>query len=121
MKSTGIVLGVAAAFCFAAAFASGQAANTKATKKAVGNATAGADVYQHHCAGCHGDDGKAHTRASTSFHALDYRDPAVMKMSDADLMAIIYDGKNHMPAFGKRLSQDDMANVVAYIHTLQKK
>lgn len=117
MKLSGIFLPLAIAFCLSAPRALAQAASTPTANAA----PSGADLFQHRCAGCHGADGEAHTRAGTSFHALDFHDPAVMKMSDSDLSAIIHNGKNRMPAFGNRLSQSDIEQVIAYIHTLQKK
>lgn len=125
MKLARFFFGVAAASFLSVVIASGQAADTQTMTPAVGNSagnsTTGAEIYTRRCAGCHGADGQAHTRAGTSFHALDFHDPAVMKMTDADLTSIIHDGKKNMPPFGTRLSQDDIENVVAYIHTLQKK
>lgn len=80
-----------------------------------------APLYRSRCAMCHGATGKADTPAGKAFKAVDYHDPAVMAMTDAELTAIITNGKEKMPAFGKRLSASDIAGLVAYIHILQKK
>ncbi|HEX4020577.1 MAG TPA: cytochrome c [Acidobacteriaceae bacterium] len=80
-----------------------------------------ASLYHSRCAMCHGVTGKADTPAGKAFKAVDYHDPAVMAMTDAELTAIITNGKEKMPAFGKRLSASDIAGLVAYIHVLQKK
>ncbi len=110
-------LGFAVLCCLSAPMVSAQAASAPTAN----GSSSGTELFQHRCSGCHGIDGEAHTHAGTSFHALDFHDPAVMKMTDADLAAIIHDGKNRMPAFGNRLSQSDIESLVAYIHTLQKK
>jgi mono/diheme cytochrome c family protein len=43
-----------------------------------------------------------------------------MKQSDADLVAVIQKGKNKMPAFAGKLTDAQIADLVAHIHTLQK-
>ena len=80
-----------------------------------------AGLFQQRCSGCHGEDGVGKTRAGKAFKAIDFHDPAVMKMSDAELTTIINNGKNRMPAFDHRLGPNDIQNLVAYIRTLQKK
>jgi mono/diheme cytochrome c family protein len=40
--------------------------------------------------------------------------------SDADLKAAIRDGKGAMPAFGAVLTDEDLALVIAHLHTLAK-
>jgi mono/diheme cytochrome c family protein len=50
-----------------------------------------------------------------------YKSPDVRKLSDADLTAIIKNGKNNkMPAFGAQLTDAQIKDVLKYIHTLQK-
>jgi mono/diheme cytochrome c family protein len=44
----------------------------------------------------------------------------LQKMSDAELSDITTNGKNKMPAYGKSLKAEDIAGLVAYIHTLKK-
>ena len=44
----------------------------------------------------------------------------VQAQTDAQLAAIVTDGKNKMPAFTGKLTDAQITDVVAYIHTLQK-
>jgi len=39
------------------------------------------------------------------------------KFTDADLREVVKEGKKPMPAFGKKLSDEDINGVVAYIRT----
>ncbi|MHB8303984.1 MAG: c-type cytochrome [Acidobacteriaceae bacterium] len=80
----------------------------------------GATLFQSRCKMCHGADGKAATPTGKAFHVPSFQDPAVVKMSDADLTGVIAHGKNKMPAFGTRLSSPQIDSLVAYIRTLQK-
>jgi cytochrome c6 len=80
----------------------------------------GEAVYKLKCAMCHGADGTANTPAGKAFNAASYKDPAVMKTPDADLIAVVKNGKNKMPAFGTMLTDAQIKAVVAYVHTLQK-
>ncbi len=83
--------------------------------------SSGADNYKAKCAACHGVAGDANTPAGKAFKAPSFSSPEVLKMSDADLTAITQNGKGKMPAWKGKLTDDDIAQVIAYIHTLQKK
>ncbi len=80
----------------------------------------GAALFQSHCQMCHGADGKATTPTGKAFKAVDFHDPAVMKLSDTELATIITKGKNNMPAFGTRLTPPQIQSLVSYIRVLQK-
>ena len=45
--------------------------------------------------------------------------PEVQKMSDADLTALVTNGKGKMPAYKGKLSDDEISAVVKYVKTLQ--
>ena len=83
--------------------------------------TSGADTYKSKCQMCHGADGSGNTPAGKAMKARSFSSPEVLKESDADLLAIIKNGKNAMPAFAGKLSEAEIQEEVAYIHTLQKK
>lgn len=80
----------------------------------------GATLFQSRCQMCHGADGRADTPTGKAFKVPNLHDPAVAKMSDADLTSVITKGRNKMPAFGTRLSSPQIDSLVAYIRTLQK-
>ena len=80
----------------------------------------GAATYKAKCQMCHGATGMADTPAGKSTKARPFNDPDVMKMSDADLINITTNGHNKMPAYKGKLTDAQIKDVVAYIHTLQK-
>ena len=82
--------------------------------------SSGADTYKAKCQMCHGADGLGNTPAGKAMKARPLNAPDVLKESDTDLMAVIKNGKNKMPAFTGKLTDAQITNVVAYIHTLQK-
>jgi cytochrome c6 len=82
--------------------------------------SSGADTYKAKCQMCHGADGLGGTPAGKAMKARPFNAPDVLKESDTDLMAVIKNGKNKMPAFAGKLADGQITDVVAYIHTLQK-
>jgi len=84
-------------------------------------AQSGADTYKAKCAMCHGADGLGDTPAGKSTKVHPFNAPDVVKMSDADLIAIVANGKEKMPAYKGKLTDAQVKDVVAYIRTLQKK
>jgi mono/diheme cytochrome c family protein len=65
------------------------------------------------CAMCHGADGK-----KAAGHDLSSAD--VQKQSDADLEAVIANGKApKMPKYGDKLKPEEIKGLVAYIRTLK--
>jgi mono/diheme cytochrome c family protein len=80
-----------------------------------------ATTYKAKCAGCHGADGKASTGPGKALGAHDFGSEEVTKMSDADLIRSITDGKNKMPAYGKSLKGPEIMDLVAYIRGLNQK
>jgi cytochrome c6 len=73
-----------------------------------------AALYKSKCAMCHGADG-----AKAAGH--DFSGAAVQKESDADLTAIITDGKPpKMPKYGDKLKPEEIKGLVDYIRTLKK-
>src|SRR5579872_2443321 len=81
-------------------------------------ADTGADTFKTKCAMCHGEDGKANTPAGKAFKAVSLRDPMVVNSSDEELIAIVKNGKNKMPVFKDKLTDDQIKAVVTYIRTL---
>ena len=80
----------------------------------------GADLYQSKCQMCHAADGSGNTPAGKAMKAQPFNSPDVLKESDTDLTAVIKKGKNKMPAFEGKLTDAQIASLVAHIHTLQK-
>jgi mono/diheme cytochrome c family protein len=78
----------------------------------------GEATYKAKCAMCHGPDGKGSTMG-VKMGAHDFTSADVQKQSDAQLTAIITNGKGKMPAYSGKLKDSDIAGLVAYIRTLK--
>jgi cytochrome c6 len=83
-------------------------------------AQTGADTYKSKCAMCHGPDGLGNTPAGKSTKVVPFNDPKIVAASDDDLIAVTKNGKAKMPAYGGKLTDAQIKDVVAYIRTLQK-
>ncbi len=79
----------------------------------------GAATFKAKCAMCHGADGSASTGMGKSMGLKALGSPEVQKMSDADMTALVANGKGKMPAFKGKLSDEDISAVVKYVKTLK--
>jgi len=84
------------------------------------HAQAGADTYKAKCMMCHAADGSGSTPAGKSMGAIPFSSAALIKASDADLIAATTNGKGKMPAYKSQLTPPQIADVITYIRTLQK-
>jgi len=80
----------------------------------------GKDLFTINCAMCHGQNGLGDTPAGKAMKAPSFKDPAVIKVSDAELIAAVTKGKNKMPAYKDKLTDAQIKAVVAYVRALQK-
>jgi cytochrome c6 len=80
----------------------------------------GADIYKAKCAMCHGAAGLGDSPAGKALKAASFKDPAIVKASDADLFAAVKNGKNKMPPNNGKLTDAQIKTVIAYVRTLQK-
>lgn len=76
------------------------------------------DLYKSKCQGCHGADGKA-SAVGKKMGAKDFSDPDVIKMSEADLAKITSEGKNKMPSYKGKLTDDQIKDLVKYIRQMK--
>jgi cytochrome c6 len=83
-------------------------------------AQSGADIYKSKCQMCHGADGSGNTPAGKSSKARPFNSPEVMKLSDDDLIKVTKSGQGKMPAYAGKLTDAQIKDVIAHIHTLQK-
>jgi cytochrome c6 len=75
-----------------------------------------ASTYKSKCAMCHGADGKGGKMGTK-----DFASPEIKGMTDAQLTEVITKGKPpRMPAYGDKLKESDIKDLVAYIRTLSK-
>ncbi len=75
-------------------------------------------LFKAKCQICHGPDG-AGSPAGQKLGAKDLRSPEVQKESDADLFKVTKEGKNKMPKFDGKLTDDQIKDLVKYIRTLK--
>jgi len=83
-------------------------------------AQSGADTYKSKCAMCHGADGLAATNMGKMLKIPSFKDPALVKAPESQLIEATTNGKGKMPAYKSTLSAAQIKEVVAYIRTLQK-
>ncbi len=76
-----------------------------------------AATYRAKCAMCHGADGKGGKMGTK-----DFASPDIQGMTDAQLAEVITKGKApKMPAYGDKLKDSEIKDLVAYIRTLGKR
>src|ERR1051326_5311432 len=81
----------------------------------------GAATYKAKCALCHGANGGGDTPSGKARKAKISPSDAGQRKTDVDLPKTIAGGKGKMPAYGKQLSEPDIAAVIAFIRTLKAK
>jgi cytochrome c6 len=70
---------------------------------------------------CHGADGTGSTATGKALKVRDLASPDVQSQTDAQLTEIVTNGKNKMPAYKGKLTDDQIKGLVAYIRGLAKK
>lgn len=75
-------------------------------------------LYKSKCQVCHGADGKG-SPAGQKLGAKDFHSPEVQKQTDAELIAVTKQGKDKMPAYDKKLTDDQIKQLIKYIRSLK--
>jgi mono/diheme cytochrome c family protein len=83
-------------------------------------AQAPGDLYKTKCAMCHGLDGLAATPMGKNMKVLSFKDPAMLKASDARFFITTRNGEGKMPGYKDKLTDQQIKEVIAFIRTLQK-
>ncbi|MGI9105415.1 MAG: c-type cytochrome [Pyrinomonadaceae bacterium] len=100
-----------------------QAGQKKSSRKQ--QQPAGAkNLFVENCARCHGAGGRSQTPLGELYDATNLADAQWWKKEragDKRLTAAIRDGRGGMPAFGKKLSKDEIAALVAFVKTFNGK
>jgi cytochrome c553 len=80
------------------------------------------DTYKAHCSACHGINGAGDTMIGKNLKLRPLASDEVQKQSDEVLTDIISKGKgkNRMPSFERKLSKNQIADLVTYIRSLKK-
>ena len=78
-------------------------------------------LFLKNCASCHGKDGRARTFKAKFNHARDLTDPKWQEtITDEHMYETILHGKEKMPAFGKKLADNEVAALVTYVRMLKR-
>jgi len=83
-------------------------------------ADAGADTFKARCAPCHGATGRGDTKMGQHLKVRDLGSHDVQKQSDDELEAIIAKGKGKMPAYERKLTKEQIEDLVKFIRSLRK-
>ena len=98
------------------AILTGCAANGRDVHEANGEA-----LFQFHCAPCHEmpppDLLKEPPKLNGMFNSKTL--PSGAPATDEQVRKVIIDGLGTMPAFDKRLKEDDVRDLIVYLHTLK--
>jgi cytochrome c6 len=78
-----------------------------------------AGLYKSKCQVCHGPDGKGDTAMGKKLGVRDFHSPSVAKESDTELFKIAKEGKNKMPSYNGKLTDDQIKALVKYIRSLK--
>lgn len=82
--------------------------------------TNAAAPFKAHCAMCHGPDARGNTPVGKMMHIPDLLSKPIQSKSDADLTAVIENGKGKMPEFKSKLKSQEIHDLVAYLRSLSK-
>ena len=77
-----------------------------------------AALYKSKCQVCHGADGKG-SPAGQKMGVRDFHSPEVAKQTDADLIKITKEGKNKMPKFDGKLTDDQIKELIKFMRGLK--
>jgi len=80
---------------------------------------AAADNYKTKCAMCHGADGKGNTPMGPKIGVRSFTSPVVAKETDAEWTTITKKGKNHMPGYEGKLTDQQIGDLVKFMRTLK--
>jgi mono/diheme cytochrome c family protein len=104
-----LILGLTAALL--PSIISANARSSHAQPVADPNAT---QLYKKYCASCHGNDGRSKTmKSKLRYHARDLTDKNWHgDVSDERIFNVIVNGKGKMPAFGRKISDAEVEELV---------
>jgi cytochrome c6 len=77
-----------------------------------------AALYKSKCQICHGADGKG-SPVGQKLGVKDFHSPEVAKRSDQELFDITKKGKEKMPGYDKKLTDDQIKGLIKFIRSLK--
>ena len=78
-----------------------------------------ATLYKTKCQICHGPDATGSV-AGKKLAVKDFQSPEVQKQPDAELLDVAKKGKNKMPAYGGKLPDNQLTDLIKYMRDLAK-
>jgi cytochrome c6 len=75
-------------------------------------------LYKSKCQVCHGADGKG-SPTGQKLGVKDFHAPEVQKQTDAELFDITKQGKGKMPSYDKKLTDDQIKQLVKFVRNLK--
>ena len=81
----------------------------------------GQKLYDANCAQCHGPDGSGGTTVGKAVGAKDLRAAEAKKLTDAEILTQIDQGKGNMPPFGGTLSKAQINSLIPIVREFSKK
>ena len=76
-------------------------------------------LYKMKCQICHGPDATGSV-AGKKLAVKDFQSPEVQKQPDAELLDVAKKGKNKMPAYGGKLPDNQLTDLIKYMRDLAK-
>ena len=78
-------------------------------------------LFKQRCLKCHGSDGTGNTTYGQIVGATNLTDPEWQeRVDDKRLVNSIKHGRGQMPAFGEKLSEEQITSLTSYVRTLRK-
>jgi mono/diheme cytochrome c family protein len=79
-------------------------------------------MFNERCARCHGEDGRGETASGNVLDVPNFTDEKFWKEEKGDerFITSITNGKDGMPAFGKKLSKQEISALLAYVRRFPK-
>jgi mono/diheme cytochrome c family protein len=80
---------------------------------------AGKHLYQARCAHCHEDNDLNLQKVPPNLHSVFAQAtlPSGSPATDAEVQRVVLSGKGKMPSFAGRFTDEQMATLLAYLHT----
>jgi mono/diheme cytochrome c family protein len=106
---------------FATAYPSLRATTSLTVNAGASPLVKSAELYAKQCASCHGKDGRSKTIKGKLKHARNLTDAEWQeRVSDERIFNSIMNGKEKMPAYGKKLSQEQIEALVTYVRAFKR-
>jgi len=120
LQASVLALAVVAAFCFWILPARVESSSMGEKRTELQKGRDAKALYDQSCASCHGKDGQARSFRGKHIHARDLSNTRWQEeASDERIFNSISNGKGKMPAFRKKLSEEEINALVDYVRHLK--